>query len=395
MSEKKTVDSLVDESRGATSAAHQSLSPRAGAPHTDENDEARELNPAVRNESSSRAHPLWQLFMARMRMFYRAPEAIFWTYGFPILLTIGLGVAFRSKGPEKVSVAIEDAAPLASIRQSLEKDPGIQAKVGTPAQCAEWIRKGEASLAVLNVDGVQYRFDPSRPDAALTRLKVDDVIQRGAGRADAVHTTDMTATAPGDRYIDFLVPGLLGMNLMGGGLWGIGFVIVDMRIRKLLKRLVATPMRKRDFFYSVIGARMVFMVPEMILLLLTGWFLFGVAVAGSVLSIAVVITVGAVSFAGVGLLAASRADKIETITGLMNVIMLPMWIFSGVFFAATRFPKGIQPFIQALPLTQLNNALRAVITDGASLSSLWMPLVILAAYGAISFVLALKIFRWT
>ncbi|MBI1827430.1 MAG: ABC transporter permease [Planctomycetes bacterium] len=355
----------------------------------------RGLKPAAQRHSTGRASPLGQLFLARMRMFYRAPEAIFWTYGFPILLTIGLGVAFRAKGVEKVTVAIEDAAPLAQVRASLEKDPGIKAKVGTASQCADWIRKGEAMLAVINADGVEYRFDPTRPDASLARLKVDDVIQRGAGRPDAVHVTDMTATAPGARYIDFLVPGLLGMNLMGGGLWGIGFVIVDMRIRKLLKRLIATPMRKRDFFFSVLGARMAFMVPEMILLLLTGRLLFGVAVAGSAFNIAVVIAVGAVSFAGLGLLAASRADKLETITGLMNVIMLPMWIFSGVFFAASRFPDAIQPFIQALPLTQLNNALRAVISDGASLSSQWMPLTILAAYGTVSFLLALRIFRWT
>jgi len=343
----------------------------------------------------TRHHPIFELFLCRMRMFYREPDAIFWTYGFPVLLTIGLGVAFRTKPPDKVQVAVEDAPALREIRRMLETDQSFQTLVGSVAQCETWIRKGEADIAVLHSDGVEYRSDPTRPEAAIARLKVDEAIQRAAGRTDVVTIKDAHVTAPGARYIDFLIPGLLGMNLMGGGLWGIGFVTVDMRIRKLLKRLVATPIRKRDFFLSLIGSRMVFTIPEMLLLLVTGWLLFRVAIEGSLVSIAIVTGVGALSFAGLGLFLASRARKIETISGLMNAVMLPMWIFSGIFFSSKRFPDVLQPFIQALPLTQLNNALRAVITDGAPLHSQWLPLSILAAYGFVSFVLALRWVRWT
>jgi len=342
-----------------------------------------------------RYSPNWELFLCRMRMFYREPEAIFWTYGFPVLLTIGLGVAFRTKPPDKVQVAIQDAAALGDIRRTLEGDQAFQTFVGSITQCEFRVRKGEADIAVLHTDGIEYRSDPTRPEAAIARLKVDEAIQGAAGRTDAVGVKDVHMTAPGARYIDFLIPGLLGMNLMGGGLWGIGFVTVDMRLRKLLKRLVATPMRKRDFFLSLIGSRMVFTIPEMLLLLVTGWLLFRVAIEGNLASIAIVAGVGALSFAGLGLLLASRARKIETISGLMNAVMLPMWIFSGIFFSSKRFPDILQPFIQALPLTQLNNALRAVITDGASPMSQWLPLSILAAYGSVSFVLALRWFRWT
>ncbi len=342
-----------------------------------------------------RYSPIWELFLCRMRMFYREPEAMFWTYGFPVLLTIGLGVAFRAKSPDKNLVAIQDSVTLGDIRKALETDSAFQILVGSATKCESWIRKGEAAIAVLDVKGLEYRFDPTRPEAALARLKVDEVIQRAAGRTDALGIKETRMTARGARYIDFLIPGLIGMNLMGGGLWGIGFVTVDMRIRKLLKRLVATPMRKRDFFLSLIGSRMVFTVPEMFLLLLTGWLLFRVAIEGSLVSIAIVAGVGALSFAGLGLLLASRARKIETISGLMNAVMLPMWIFSGIFFSSKRFPELLQPFIQALPLTQLNNALRAVITDGASLTSQWIPLAILSAYGVFSFVLALRWFKWT
>ena len=337
----------------------------------------------------------WELFVARMRMFYREPEAMFWTYGFPILLTIGLGVAFRNKPAEKLPVAVEAGTELSEARAALEEDLSFDVRTGTAEECEGWIRRGEVDVAVLRGNPIEYRFDPTRPEAALARLKIHEAIQRAAGRSDVVAVQESHVTAPGARYIDFLIPGLLGMNLMGGGLWGIGFVTVDMRIRKLLKRMAATPMKKRDFFFSLIASRMAFTVPEVLLVMLTGWLLFRIAIAGSWVGIAVVCAVGALSFAGLGLVCASRARKIETISGLMNAVMLPMWIFSGIFFSAKRFPDIIQPLIQALPLTQLINALRAVITDGASLASQWMPLSILTVYGVVSFVLALRWFRWT
>lgn len=341
-------------------------------------------------------HPLLELFLCRMRVFYREPEAVFWSYGFPVLMTVALGVAFRNKPPDQLKTAVEDTPTLAQVRAAMEADPALIVVTGSRAECEESIRKGDAVVAVLaGADKVEYRFDPTRPEAAFARLKVDEVIQRARGRTDLVPVADAHVTAPGARYVDFVVPGLLGLNLMAGGLWGIGFVTVDMRIRKLLKRLVASPMRKRDFLLSLIGSRMVFTVPELLILLLTGWLLFGIAIEGNLVSIALVTVVGALSFAGMGLLTACRAKKLETISGLMNLVMLPMWIFSGVFFSSGRFPDAAQPFIQALPLTQLNNALRAVITDGASLASQWMALSILTAYGGISFVLALRWFRWT
>src|SRR5262249_10216772 len=146
-------------------------------------------------------------------------------------------------------------------------------------------------------------------------------------------------TQPGSRYIDFLIPGLMGMNLMGGGLWGVGFVLVDMRVRKLLKRLAATPMHRGDFLLSILTARMVFLIPDMLILLLVGWLAFGVPMAGDPATLALVILLGAAAFSGIGLLVACRAEKIETISGLMNLVMLPMWLLSGVFFSSKRFPE--------------------------------------------------------
>jgi ABC-type multidrug transport system permease subunit len=354
------------------------------------------------------AHPLSVLLMARLREFFREPEAIFWVYGFPVLLAVGLGIAFRDKPPESVHVDVQvpvapgggapggppaDDAARAALA-ALRGADGFTASPCARDACRDRLRLGRTDIVVVPGTPVAYIYDPTRPESVLARARVDDALQRRAGRADALATEDDHVRDPGSRYIDFLIPGLLGMNLMGGGLWGIGFVIVDMRVRKLLKRLVATPMRRSDFLLAMMGSRLIFMLPEVALLLLAGALLFGVVVQGSLLAVAAVSVLGAVSFAGLGLLVACRAQKIETVSGLMNVVMLPMWLLSGIFFSSDRFPDALQPFIKALPLTMLNDALRAVILEGATLFSQWPSLAGLVAWGGLSFALALRWFRW-
>jgi len=347
----------------------------------------------------TRHHPLSTLLISRLREFFREPEAIFWVYGFPVLLAIGLGIAFREKPPAVVQVDVlqraEADAPAVDLYDTLRAVPGFTVALHDEAECAARLRMGRSDLTVAPGDHYEYRFDPTRPESVLARSRVDDALQRAAGRADPVETVDRHVTQPGSRYIDFLIPGLLGMNLMGGGLWGIGFVTVDMRVRKLLKRLVATPMSKTDFLAAMIGSRLIFMLPEVALLLLAGWLLFDVRIVGSLSAVMAVSLLGAISFAGLGLLVACRAQKIETVSGLMNLVMLPMWLLSGIFFSADRFPAVAQPFIQALPLTMLNDALRAVMLEGASLASQGFRLAGLTVWGGISFLLALRWFRWS
>ncbi len=340
-------------------------------------------------------HPLRELLLARIREFLREPEAIFWVYGFPLLLALGLGIAFRNQPAEKVYVDIQQAPGAETVLQRLQKSPEMVVAIHPEAVCRDRLRLGKSSLVVIPGDPTTFLFDPTRSESVLARRRVDDALQRAAGRKDMVATRDEHMTQPGARYIDFLVPGLLGMNLMGSGMWGIGFVIVDMRVRKLLKRYVATPMKRSDFLWSMVGARLVFIIPELIIILGAGVLVFGIPIRGSVFAILVLCCLGAMSFAGLGLLAASRAQRIETISGLMNLIQLPMWLFSGIFFSSERFPAALQPFVQALPLTQLNNALRSIILEGASLGSQTWKLAILAAWGGISFLCALRWFRWS
>jgi ABC-type multidrug transport system permease subunit len=336
--------------------------------------------------------------MVRLLEMKREPEVIFWVFGFPILLALGLGIAFRNKPADVTSVAIvasRQAQPTAALVAS--NNPSIHIQVLDRDAALQGLRLGKFDL-VMESDGkggFVYRYDPSRPESVLSHSELDDALQIAAGRKDPVATSSVPSSEPGSRYIDFLIPGLLGMNLMNAAMWGLGFGIVDMRQRKLLKRFVATPMRRSDFLLALMSSRLILMLVEVGLLLSFGVLAFHMRVMGSLGSIISVGTVGALSFGGIGLLTASRAQKIESISGLINVVMMPMWIFSGVFFSYERFPAVVQPLIKALPLTALNDALRATILQGASLASQAGRILVLAVWGGIAFVLALKWFRWT
>lgn len=357
----------------------------------------REQVDEARPRRRLRDTPLFQLVVARLREFYREPETIFWVYGFPILLIVGLGVAFRNQPIEKTQVLVETGPQSARIAATLSANPKFQVTTGDAETCRVQLRTGKTPLVVAGNPkgpGYEYQFDPSRSESVLAREAVDDALQRAAGRTDPVKTVDQAFNEPGGRYVDFLVPGLLGMSLMGGGMWGVGFVTVDMRIRKLLKRFLATPMKKTDFLGALMLSRMVFMIPEVIVLLVFARFVFGVFYYGSLAAITVLVVVGAVMFCGIGLLIASRAKTLEAVSGLMNLVMLPMWMLSGIFFSSERFPAAVQPLIQILPLTPLIAALRSVMLEGSSLFSQAGPIAMMAGWGIVSFAVALKIFRW-
>lgn len=340
--------------------------------------------------------PIVQLILCNIRGYLREPEAIFWTYGFPLLMIICLGVAFDTTSAPTILVDVVYGEGSDQIAPALGERAEFKVYVGSEKEVLQRLRRNKTSIVVRRTPsgGLEYRFDPTNPDARIARGAVDDALQRAAGRNDVREVVEEQVSAPGSRYIDFLVPGLIGLNLMGGGMWGIGFTLVDMRIKKLLKRLLGTPMKRPHFLVAMIGTRVLFFVPEAFVLLLTAKLIFGVPIAGTVPAIIAVAFIGCMTFSGLGLLAASRAQRIETISGIMNVVMLPMWLCSGVFFSVERFPEIMQPFIHALPLTQLIIALRAVILEGQGLLGQSTPLLILLAWGGISFLLALKWFRW-
>jgi ABC-2 type transport system permease protein len=363
-----------------------------------------------------RLHPLVELTMARIHEFLREPEIIFWVFAFPILLVCALGIAFRNTGPEKIRIAVErsdaGANKESALIEALSRSGDIEALLLSPDEASQALRSGRVALVIqlkaVNDGSVpdnsgrgnappsdyEYRFDPTRPESRQARLVADDALQRAAGRSDVIRASDITFTEPGARYIDFLIPGLLGMNLMGSGLWGVGFAVVNARTKKLLKRFAATPMRRSHYLLSFVLSRLIFLVLEVAAVIAFAWFAFGFTVHGSIVQMTFLLLLGAMTFAGIGLLVAARPKTIEGVSGLMNLVMMPMWLLSGTFFSSTRFPEILQPFIKALPLTALNDSLRGVMNDGVSITSLWLAVGVLLLWCVVSFLLALKIFRW-
>lgn len=337
---------------------------------------------------------LVELTLTRLRELFREPEAIFWVFVFPIVLAGILGLAFRSRPPEALPVAIVEGPQAAARQAALAKEGALAPRILPEAEAHQALVRGRVVLVVSAGDPPAYAYDPTQPESRTARLATDSALQRAAGRADAFSPTQAEVTEVGSRYVDFLVPGLLGMNLMGTGMWGIGFSLVVARNGHLLKRLVAAPVRKSHLLAAQLLSRLLFLIPEAGALLLFAWLLLGVPLRGSLLVLGGVALLGALAFSGLGLLTAARPRTIEGVSGIMNLVMVPMWIFSGVFFSTERFPAAMQPFIQALPLTALNDALRGVMLDGAGFATLAPELAILAAWGGVAFVLALKLFRW-
>jgi ABC-2 type transport system permease protein len=349
----------------------------------------------------NRWHPFSQLVLARLRDFYREPIALFWVYGFPMLLALGLGIAFSRREPEPHVVDVQDS-PDAKLAADIQKhliEHNIKAETESADDCNHRLTTGKTELYLVARRSdeklhVEFHYDKARSETDGARYQVEVALDHWESNPSWSKDPDVNLDKPGTRYIDFLMPGLIGMNLMGGGMWGIGFVLVEMRTRKLLKRLLATPMHRGDFLLALLSGRMILVIPEMVIMLTVTVFVFRVPMDGNLLTLILVILVAGSAFSGMGLLIASRTEKTETVSGLMNLVMLPQWLVSGTFFSSKRFPDVTQPVIQALPLTQLNDALREVMLEGAGLRQMGWRLAVLAAWGTISFVLALRWFRW-
>jgi ABC-type polysaccharide/polyol phosphate export permease len=340
---------------------------------------------------------LRELTSVRVREFLREPEAVFWTFAFPILLAIGLGIAFRNKPAEIVHVGVVQEPGADSVIASLQASKALAVELVPSVDSGlASMRNGKIALVVQATGprAVNYRFDDTRPDARTARMLADDAIQRGAGRPDPTKTSDSVVRDAGSRYIDFVIPGLLGMNIMGGSIWGVGFAIVDARRKKLLKRLVATPMSRTEYMMAFVFSRLGLLVAEVAVVLGFAVAVFGVPMRGSLLQLTAIVLLSAFAFGGLGLLIASRAQTIEGASGLMNASMVPMWVLSGVFFSSENFPRAFQPVIKALPLTATIDAMRGTMLRGEGWGSVGPEMVILAVWALGCGWLALKLFRW-
>lgn len=354
--------------------------------------------------------PIMILVRTRLLEFSRRPAAVFWTYVFPLVMMFILGSAFRSQGERVSQVAIVAGAQAAELNESLRSSPELAVSIVTPDEGLRMLRAGRLALLIRastgdevqpssSADAVhqpwEFVYDPQRAGARTAELLVQQQLRLSAGAKDSPSFRRVPYSEPGGRYIDFLVPGLIGMVLLGGGLWGVGYAIVDMRIRKLLKRFLATPMRKSDFLLGIVFSRMLFVIPQIAVILLASYLAFSVSNHGPWFDFLFVVLLGGLQFAGVGLLIASRAKTMETMSGLINLVMLPMWTLSGIFFSYENFPEMLQIPIRILPLTPLLDALRGIMLDGQSMFAFPIEMSSILLWTIATFVIALWNFRWT
>lgn len=340
---------------------------------------------------------LRELSLTRLRVMVREPEVLFWVFAFPIFLALGLGIAFSDPTPEELRVVIESGSSAERFAGALDAHEELSVEVLGTNAAEDALRRGEASLVITGEAGEEaltFRYDPARQEGRTARLVADAVVQEAAGAAPPVLIRSDETTQVGHRYIDWLIPGLIGFNLMSTGLWSVGFYVTQSRQNRQLKRLVATPMPRKHFLLAQVLARFAFLVAEIPVMVVFAWLAFGVRIEGSVLALSAVILVGAACFTGFGLVAASRTRTTEGVSGIINVIIMPMVVLSGVFFSPARFPDSLQPLIAALPLTALNDALRAIYNDGMPLTTTLDEMAVMAAWGAGAFLLALRWFRW-
>ena len=325
-----------------------------------------------------------------IREFIRTPEAIFWTYGFPLLMAVCLGLAFRSSEPVKLPIAVVESDFAAAQMELLRANPRLQPALVDRAAAEYGFVHGDYLLVVSGSPvAPTIKLDPVRPESELAKLQVERAL-RGTEPVAAIEVQ-----TPGSRYIDWLIPGLLGLNLLGAGMWGVGFNLVQMRIKNILRRLMVTPMHRSEFLTAFLLSRLSLVIPEAAVILAFGHFAFDMPIPGSYLTIFVFVVLGGVCFTGLGMLLASRARTIETVSGLMNLVMLPMWMLGGCFFSSERFPDFVQPLVKALPITHFNNGMRAILLDGAGFAGAVLELAFLAGFGLLTLGLAIRCFRWT
>jgi len=334
---------------------------------------------------------LYQLTLTRLKLTLREPEAICWIFVFPILLAVGLGIAFRNRPADVLPVA----ATTPQLTQALAADNGLRASLLDESTGRHALAIGTILLlAEPSPTGVVYRYDDTNPDARNARILADRDLQVAAGRRDPVSASNDLVHETGSRYIDFVVPGLLGMNLMGSAMWGLGFSIVDARQKKLLKRMVASPMPRWQFLMAYLTSRIVLLAIEVLVLLGFARVVFGVPFRGPLVQLGLICILTSLTFSALGLLVASRARTMEAVSGLMNLVMLPMWILSGVFFSASRFPAFMQPLVSALPLTAAIAAMRGNMLQGVRLNHMFPLIGIMLFWCLVPFAVSLRIFRW-
>lgn len=360
--------------------------------------------PPVTRAPTKHGSPLYELTRARIVEALRDPTALFWSFGFPVFLVITLGVAF-SGGPKShnrigfVCSAPIDASTCRAVAAQLKSDPEFDIRSLELAAAKDQLSLGKLDVVVQaareaaqpDLTTLVYHYDNNSPEGRTTRLAIRSLLNVPAA---GFTTRDQPHVEVGRRYVDLLLPGLLALNLMGGGVWGTSFALVDARRRGLLRQFALTPMRRSDYLVSYMIARLAFLVIEVVFLLGFGALAFDTVLRGSFLALTAMCLLGSFAFTGFGLLISTRTESQEVASGWANALTIPMGLASGVFFDYELFPDFLHPIIRCLPLTALTGGLRAIANQGVGLVGSAPVLLVLAGWTAVTFVVALRLFRW-
>lgn len=369
---------------------------------------------------SEHYNQFWQLTRAHLMEIVREPGVLFWGIVFPIFMSLGLGIAFMQKQDttRKVAMIAGDQKMLAdsvlksyaTIDTKSRSDSVAYTLVLKNDQLGSttylfyrmsWnmaevaLKQGKINFIIDEEKGkTVFRFDPLNPDAQLVYLKLEPVF--GGGKSVAVENTESIRplTVTGTRYIDFLIPGLLAMGIMMSTMWGLSYGIIEKRSKKLLRRMVATSMNKSYFLISFMLVRMLMNFVEAVLLIIFASLAFHITIQGSIPALLAIFVAGNIGFAGLAFFISCRTAKTEIGNGLINVIVMPMMLLSGVFFSYHNFPDALIPFLQKLPLTLVADGMRSIFIEGAGMLQIAFPVAILTIGGSIFFLLGLKFFRW-
>ncbi len=346
---------------------------------------------------------LGQLLLIHFREFFREPAVLFWALFFPAALALVLGLAFRSPSDTTVQIGLiikSDEARGEQVKHQIEKDDRFRVQIYTEAMAEHALKSGKIHLVVVvRPSDLLFRYDPAS-DAAVKEASMlkaallHDLLYGQDGPSAGSFIKDEKLDIPGTRYIDYFIPGLLAFDVMNACLWGIGWSLISMRMKKLLRRMAATPMNHNLFFLSFGLARIVLVAVETIFLMVVAYLFFDLKPVGSLLDLALLFLAGTFCFSGLAVLLASKTANTQVGNGLINAALLPMMLLSGIFFSYHGFPDFLQPVIQWLPLTIFADAVRSVYLEGQSILALWPSLIILTTAGLLMFLLGRRLFRW-
>jgi len=351
---------------------------------------------------------LFYMLSVQMKEFFREPGVIFWAFVFPVIIAWTLGIAFAGKRDIPVTVGVIKKDGASAVSELIKKKTAESRKKGpsTNRESAQYenfrfvyytgddairaVKKGIINLFIADSpDGsAEYHFDPDSQDATSLHLRLEKYFYGGpSGRI-------VPLSSPGNRYIDFLIPGLIAMQIMNSCLWGVGWSLIEWRIKKLLRRMCATPMRRSVYMMSHFLSRLALSVFELSILYLFAYIYFDVRIQGSITALLMMLAIGNMAFTGMAVFFSSRADNARVGNGILNAITMPMMVLSGIFFSYHNFPEWAVPVVSKLPLTILADSIRSVFIEGAGMADVAVPGSILALTGAAFFIAGVKIYKW-